>query len=720
MTAPKLRKTEPGRKPGFRVSVLPASTETDYQAVFHGANDTIFIHDVETGAILDANLKSSELFGYGPEELKKMDVGLLSGGRPFTQTEAMRRIRLAARGAPQVFEWLIRHSSGRTLWAEVSLKRIAIGGRTRVLAIVRDVAERKLFEERILSLNRLKETLLGPSTLTDKLELITRGIVDIFDLECSGIWLRRPGDRCGSGCIHSQAERGPHGCRSQDPCLHLAARADRTADPGETPHDRVPLGSGAIGRAAAGLEGRVLSSEVGCDSDSPESPWAKRLGLASFAGFPVLSTDGRPTGVLGAYGKAPILPRDAAMLEDLARTTSQVIQAATAEAGRKAIEEKYRLVVDNATEGIFVAQDGVVKFANPISSNMVGTSSDELPKRPFVDMIHPDDRDMVVERHLRRLQGERFPGTYPFRVIAGTGEVFWVEINAVLINWEGRPATLNFVRDVTAQKKLEEQLRHAQKMEALGRLAGGVAHDFNNLLTAILGFSDLLLSSMGPDDAARKNVEEIQKAGKRAASLTAQLLAFGRKQVRRPRVMDLNETISGIEGMLRQLLSREIELATLLDPHAAPILADPGQIEQVLVNLVVNARDAMPAGGKLVVETANFILEEHLEIDGLPPPGRYVCLTVSDTGVGISQASLPRIFDPFYTTKELGKGAGLGLATVYGIVTQSGGNISVSSAPGKGTVFRLHFPQACGAPPCPDAPPLPEAPAERDETPEGN
>jgi signal transduction histidine kinase len=256
-----------------------------------------------------------------------------------------------------------------------------------------------------------------------------------------------------------------------------------------------------------------------------------------------------------------------------------------------------------------------------------------------------------------------------------------------------------------AQEELrqsEERLRQAQKMETVGRLAGGVAHDINNMMTVVTGFSDLVLGRLGAEEGdLREAVEQIRLAGERAAMVTRQLLAFGRKQILQPVVLDLNAVVSGMERMLRSLIREDIELATFLDPALLPVKADPGQVEVVLLNLVVNARDAMPGGGKLTVETGNRVLIVSDWADDFEgPPGAHALLAVSDNGCGMDEETRSHLFEPFFTTKEVGKGTGLGLATVYGIVKQSGGHIAVYSEVGHGTTFKVYLPQVTEQVPC--------------------
>jgi PAS domain S-box-containing protein len=265
---------------------------------------------------------------------------------------------------------------------------------------------------------------------------------------------------------------------------------------------------------------------------------------------------------------------------------------------------------------------------------------------------------------------------------------------STLIGPQGAPERVAFIVDINEKKKLEQQLRKAQKMEAIGQLAGGIAHDFNNHLSVIIGFSEVLLNRATDDDKMRGQCEQIKKAGERAASLTRQLLAFSRQQVLTPKVLDLNHVVTETEKMLARLIGEHIELSTKLDSSLGSVKADPGQIEQIIINLAVNARDAMPEGGKLIIETANVELDEEYVLQHQPcVAGRYVLLTISDTGTGMDEQTIAHMFEPFFTTKEVGKGTGLGLSTVYGVVKQSGGYVWVDSEIGRGSTFKIYLPR---------------------------
>ena len=318
----------------------------------------------------------------------------------------------------------------------------------------------------------------------------------------------------------------------------------------------------------------------------------------------------------------------------------------------------------------------------------------------FLDTIHPEDQARV------RAGRELFVATpaglrIEYRVTWPNGSEHWIaSTGRAFFDAAGRPVrAAGFSVEITEHKRLQEQLLQARKMESIGNLAGGIAHDFNNLLTAITGYCQLLLDRAGLDPDVVRDLEEIYRASDRGAALTRQLLAFSRKQLLAPRVVNMNDLIRDLRPMLHRLIEEHVQLVARLAPDVAHVNVDPGQIDQVLMNLVINARDAMPDGGTLTIETANLTLDaEYAESGARLPAGRYVLLVVSDTGIGISPEVQRRVFEPFFTTKAKGEGTGLGLATVYGIVKQSDGFVFVSSEPGKGTSFRVYFPVADRAP----------------------
>jgi PAS domain S-box-containing protein len=313
----------------------------------------------------------------------------------------------------------------------------------------------------------------------------------------------------------------------------------------------------------------------------------------------------------------------------------------------------------------------------------------------WVNHIYADDRERIVDL-CRKAISEATDYNLEYRALTADGRVVWLQdVVHVVCDASGKVRQLRgVIVDITQRKQLEEQFLQAQKMEAVGRLAGGVAHDFNNLLTVILGYCELGSESLGADEPLLENIKEIRKAGERAAGLTRRLLAFSRQQTLAPQVIDLNTLVANMERLLRRLIGEDIELVAVQRPGLGTVKADPGQIEQVIMNLAVNARDAMPQGGKLIIETSNVELDQAYASSHVTVKlGPHVMLAISDTGTGIDAKVLSQIFEPFFTTKESGKGTGLGLATVYGIVKQSGGNIWVYSEPGRGTTFKIYLPR---------------------------
>jgi PAS domain S-box-containing protein len=392
----------------------------------------------------------------------------------------------------------------------------------------------------------------------------------------------------------------------------------------------------------------------------------------------------------------------ARLVPAIERELREVSERQRAALSLQASERRFQSLIEN-TSGIIAVldPDGTVGYVSPTVEPILGHRPEELIGTNIRSYAHPEDGSILADflGEVGRQPGVLLPVEFRIRHRDGSWRILGAMSRNLVDNPELRGIVIN-AQDITDRRELEEQFRQSQKMEAIGRLAGGVAHDFNNMLGAITGYSDILLHRVpteggcGLDESARECLQEIMTAAERAANLTRQLLLFSRKEVPTLQVLDLSETVGGVYKMLGRLIGEDIELLAVSDPAAALVKADPGQIEQIVMNLAINARDAMPQGGKLTVETKNVDPDE---VDAPSPdgtqPGSYVLLAVSDTGCGMDSATKARIFEPFFTTKEQGKGTGLGLATVYGVVQQSGGYIRVESQPGQGTTFKIYLPR---------------------------
>jgi PAS domain S-box-containing protein len=364
-------------------------------------------------------------------------------------------------------------------------------------------------------------------------------------------------------------------------------------------------------------------------------------------------------------------------------------------------ETRFRTLTEDAPIAISISRLGKIVYANPMYLRIFGFHRpEELNDRPTIELFAPQHRDEVAERAARRAQGLPVPRDYEAVCLRSDGSEFPAALSVFTMPLAEGPALVAFITDLSDAKqaeeerlRLEQQFQHAQKMESIGRLAGGVAHDFNNLLTVINGYSQMLLAQLKAGDPLRESVSEIRKAGERAAGLTRQLLAFSRKQVLEPRKVDVNRALAEMRPMLERLVGEDVELRVALRAEAGTILADPHQLEQVVMNLVVNARDAMPGVGKLMVETSNVERDEgYARAHPEARVGRYLVLKVADNGVGMDEETKNRIFEPFFTTKGVGEGTGLGLSMVQGVVAQSGGYVEVQSQPGQGTTFNICLP----------------------------
>ncbi len=403
-------------------------------------------------------------------------------------------------------------------------------------------------------------------------------------------------------------------------------------------------------------------------------------------------------------GAADYLAKTQVSVEALDRAIRHALALRTEERQRRQAEralreseERFRALVENSSDALLLIDGlGRVQYMAPSSTRHLGWTSEQICGRSIFDFLHPDDRHQIAGAMSGTLSRPGQSMTVEVRVQHADGGYRTLE--AVAANHIDEPSVGAIVvnaRDVTERHRLEEQLRHAQKMEALGQLAGGVSHDFTNLLTAILGYCDLALSDVDASDPVRHDLEEIRSAGERATSLTRQLLAFARRQVLHPQIVDVNALVTQLDRLLRRLLSPNVELMSKLSPDVSRVKLDPASIEQILVNLAVYARDAMPLGGCVTIETSNVSADaNHAATHEPMPAGAYVLIAVRDTSDGLDADARAHIFEPFAAPHNLGQSSGLGLAAVYAMVKQSGGYIWVESAPGAGTVFNVFFQQA--------------------------
>jgi two-component system cell cycle sensor histidine kinase/response regulator CckA len=454
----------------------------------------------------------------------------------------------------------------------------------------------------------------------------------------------------------------------------------------------------------------------------PAACWLERAvkgETPSFGQWGIVAKDGRRI-LLEVSSQLIYQDGEPVVVQGIAR---DITERKGAEEALRESEKRYRLLAENVTDVIWITDlDLRYTYVSPSVNRLRGVTVEEAMAERLEQTLTPRSLEVAQATLAEELSKERIPQEDPRRSrtleleqICKDGSAIWTEVRATFLrDSEGRPSgLLGITRDISERKQaeqermhLEEELRQAQKMEAVGRLAGGIAHDFNNIVMVINGYAQLVLRKLSPRHPLRQSINEIRRAGERAARLTGQLLAFSRRQILVPEILNLNSIVAGAEEMLRRVIGEDVELVIRQGHKLAKVLADPGQMTQVLVNVVLNARDAMPRGGRLTIETANVDLREG-EIGELPgaAPGPYVMLAVSDTGVGMSKEVMDHMFEPFFTTKEPRRGTGLGLATVYGIVKQSGGYVWAHSEPGQGSTFRVYLPRAQVSPGKPAARP---------------
>ena len=674
---------------------------THYNVLSRSANDAILLMD-QAGHIVEANDRALAMYGYTREELLGMEAKALIAE---TCRESFEKFwQRVDQEASALFEIVHRRSDGSTLPVEVSSLAIMVEGREYHQSIIRDITQRNLATKQLENANRLYAVL----SHCNQVILHAADMQELFDRVCDTS-VQEGGfplamvvrvDR-ETGDVVPVAAAGT--AQAYATGIHLSARPDQ-------------FGQGATGASIRSGRANVIDD---IEHDPQMSPWRERaiqLGLHSAVSAPIKHR-GQVEFAFVMYSRevAFFNDREVKLIEEVAANISYALGRLDEEAGRRSAEEalriseeRYRQLVESAPVGMYIHRGGIVRYMNAQCLNLIGFHSlDEVAGTSIYEFIHPDDHELVRERVRTLNAGGAIP-LIEERFLRTDGSTVPVEVSAVQILFDGEESTFVFCIDATQRKKaeeerarMEEQFLQAQKMESIGRLAGGVAHEFNNNLTVINGYCDLLMSSLTGDDPVRKEIAQIRKAGGQAATLTRELLTFSRRQVFSPQRVNLNDLAAEVSSMLGRLFGEQSTIQTRFSPELPCVVADPAQLRQVLMNLLINAKDAMPGGGNIAIETNRIHMgEERAARTVGARPGEFVKLTVSDTGVGMDAETKRHIFEPFFTTKPRSSGTGLGLSTVYGIVQQSNGWVEVESTPGAGTSFQIYLPAVtCGAEP---------------------
>ena len=675
-------------------------SETRQAAILESVLDCIVTMDSH-GIVIAFNAAAERTFGYTKDKAIGRALADLIIPPRLRNAHIAGLARYLATGAGPLLGRLVEitavRSDGSEIPVELAITAIRSDNSPVFTGVLRDITARNQVEEELRHRAQLSAlgaavglSLTTADSLARALQQCAEALVSYVEAAFARIWTLNERD----GVLELQASAGLY--------THLNG-----------PHGKVPLGQFKIGRIARDRKPHLTNTVIG-DPEVSDQEWARREGMVAFAGHPLI-VEGRVVGVMALFARHALSDAVISGMASVADHIALGIERHRSTEKLRTAEERIRFALEAAGVGIWDMDyaTGVHRWSETLEAHyglQPGTFGGTF--QAFLDRIHPDDRASVVETFGKAMKsGGDF--SVQNRTVWPDGTVRWLSgAGRIHLGGHGEPVrAVGISLDVTERHTLEEQYHQAQKMEAIGRLAGGVAHDFNNLLTAILGYSELLLTDLDPDDPRRGDIVEIQKAAESGAGLTRQLLAFSRKEIIAPTLFDLNAVVADMRAMLGRIIGEDVTVVLALWPERAPVRADRGQVEQIVMNLAVNARDAMPGGGTLTIETANVELDEHYAATHLSvKPGPYVALTVADTGTGMPPEVQARLFEPFFTTKQPGKGTGLGLATVHGLVAQSGGSVHVYSEVGKGTSFTTYFPRAdaegvvAGAPPIVDRP----------------
>jgi PAS domain S-box-containing protein len=690
-------------------------SETRYRKLFEDATEGIALADPESGKIIDCNRAFSQMTGYEREELIGKSQSMLHQESEITDgavSISFARHRNESAGMELLTSLVTK--SGAIKQVKIKAHVIEIGHDKVMQAFFRDITEEFRYNDEREAALKLMSLLNSPCDTHELIRCLTDSIMEWTGCAAVGIRLRKGEDypyfetrgfplefvevenylclRNGKGQIECDSDGNPiYECM----CGNIICGQFNPALPFFTEK----------GSFWSNCTTDLMASTSDVDRQAHTRNRCNREGYESVALF-ALRHGGHTLGLLQVNDQAKnrFTPELIRFLENASDQIAIALAQRQTQEELQVSEESYRVLVENAAEIIVVAQDGMLRFVNPQAEVVSGYSREELTTRPFAEFIYPEDLERSAINYQRLLKGEPIPENDEIRIVRKDGEIRWLYLKAQRISWNGSPAMLSFYTDVTKTRKTEEekeklqaQLFQAQKMESVGRLAGGIAHDFNNMISVININVETALERIEPETSLYRDLLDIQSAGMRSAELTRQLLAFARKQSINPKVLDLNDIIGSMMKMLLRLIGEDIHLAWNLSNDLWKVKVDPSQIDQIMANLAVNARDAISQNGQVVIETANFVMEDAFCRQHLGSvPGEYVMVSFSDNGSGMSDEILAHVFEPFFTTKEVGKGTGLGLATIYGIIKQNEGFIDVISTPGKGTTFNMYFPRLAG------------------------
>jgi PAS domain S-box-containing protein len=609
-------------------------SELSYRRLFEAAQDGILILDVDLGRITDANPFVCKLLGFSHREMIGNTVGELSPFKDMVSNQAMLEL-LLKHGYVRYHDLPLETRDGRKIAVEFVSNVYQAGDKKVIQCNIRDITDRKKSEQRMALLNTCVSHLNDIVMVTE---------ADPID---------EPGPRIVF--VNEAFERltgyTPAETLGRSPRFLQGEKTDRRilAEIRQALAQRQPIRRQIINYGKDG-------TEYWLDMDI----------------VPIFDSEGKCT--------------------HFAAIERDITEAKRNEEARG----RLAAIVECSDDAIISKTlDGIIISWNQGAERLYGYAAEEIIGQPIFVLFTPDHYQEYLQIMEKVRKGERIAA---FETVRRKKDGTTINVSVAIAPIEIKNGELvgssNCSHDITRVKQLEEQFRQSQKLEAIGRLAGGVAHDFNNLLTVMYGYTQLLLDRLPPGDSQEDMLQEIKKAGERAASLTRQLLAFSRNQVLELKVLDLNAVVTESEKMLKRLVGEDIDLATVLNPNLGRVETDPGQLEQVLMNLVINARDAMPQGGKITIETANTVLDQtYCQLHRDVEPGNYVMLAMRDTGCGMNEHTKAHLFEPFFTTKDLGKGTGLGLAMIHGFVEQSGGHILVESEVGLGSTFKVYLPE---------------------------